>query len=121
MNKIETKQQYDVALSRLEELYNQTDEQTPASNPMMKELDELGRAIEAYEDVHYPIAKPSLAAVLRLRMYELGLNQRSLADMLHVSRSCVSRYVTGKSDPSLKIARLISQKLSIDANTILGV
>lgn len=121
MNKIENKKQYDVALRRLEELYALTDEQTPANDPMMIEMDELGKAIEVYEDVHYPIAKPSLAAVLRLRMYEMGLNQKSLADMLHVSRGCVNRYVTGKSDPSLKMARLISQKLSIDANTILGL
>ena len=118
---IKNKKQYDQAISRIEELYRLTDDSTPADDPMMEEMDLLGKAIEAYEDIHYPIAKPTLASILRLRMYEMGLNQKSLAELLEVSRGCVSRYVTGKSDPSLKMARLISQKLNIDANTILGV
>ena len=121
MKTIENKKQYEEAINRIEELYQMTDDNTPANDPMMKEIDQLGKVIEAYEDIHYPIAKPTLASILRLRMYEMGLNQKSLAELLKVSRGCVSRYVTGKSDPSLKIARTISQKLNIDANTILGV
>ena len=121
MKTIETQQQYDDAISRIEELYRLTDENTPASDPMMREMDLLGQAIEKYEDIHYPIAKPSLAAVIRLRMYELGLNQKKLAEMLHVSQGRVSRYLRGKSEPSLKTARMISQELNIDANTVLGI
>ena len=63
-------------ISHIEHLYRLTGEDTPANDPMMVEIDQLGRAIEAYEDIHYPIAKPSLAAVLRL--YEMGLNQKRL-------------------------------------------
>ena len=118
---IKNKTQYEEAIGRIEELYRLTNDNTPANDPMMEEMDMLGKAIEAYEDIHYPIAKPTLASILRLRMYEMGLNQKTLADLLKVSRGCISRYVTGKGDPSLKTARLISQKLNIDANTILGV
>lgn len=118
---IETKKQYDEAISRIEELYRLTDEDTPANDPMMQEMDVLGQAIEKYEDIHYPIAKPSLAAVIKLRMYEMGLNQKKLAELLHVSQSRISSFVQGKSEPSLKTARLISQELHIDANTVLGV
>jgi len=121
MNTIETQKQYDEAISRIEELYRLTDESTPATDPMMVEMDELGKAIEAYEDIHYPIAKPSLASVLRLRMYEMGLNQKRLAELLHISRSRISSYMTGKSEPTLKTARTIVQKLNIDASTVLGV
>jgi len=121
MMKIETKKQYDEAMSRLEELYRLTDENTPANDPMMQEMDVLGQAIEAYEDIHYPIAKPSLATVLRLRMYEMGLDQKRLAELLQVSRSRISSYMTGKSEPTLKTARAIVQKLNIDASTVLGV
>lgn len=121
MNTIQDERQYEKAIARIEELYRLTDENTPVSDPMMKEMDMLGQAIECYEDIHYPIAKPTLASVLKLRMYEMGLNQKALADMLKVSRSCISRYVTGKCEPPLRTARLLSQKLGIDANTILGL
>lgn len=112
---------YEKAISRIEELYRLTDDSTPADDPLMKELDELGRAIEAYEDIYYPIAKPTLASVIRLRMYEMGLTQQKLAEKLHISSSRISSYINGKSDPSLKTARALSQTLGIDANTILGL
>jgi HTH-type transcriptional regulator/antitoxin HigA len=41
--------------------------------------------------------------------------------MLGVSTSRVSEYLTGKSEPTLKVAREISKKLNIDAHLILGV
>ena len=55
MTKIETKQQYDDAIRRIEKLYRETDENTPIDDPRMLELDVLGREVEKYEDVHYPI------------------------------------------------------------------
>lgn len=118
---IKTKDQYEKAVSRIEQLYALTDEHTPADSPLMMEMDDLGKAIEAYEDIHYPIAKPTLATVLEMRMCELGLNQKAVAAMLHVSPESIARYMKGKCSPSLKTARLISQKLNIDASTVLGV
>jgi len=38
-----------------------------------------------------------------------------------VSTSRVSEYLTGKSEPPLKIARNISQKLNIDPIIVLGI
>ena len=35
MNKIETKAQYDAAMSRIEELYRETDDNTPIDDPRM--------------------------------------------------------------------------------------
>jgi HTH-type transcriptional regulator/antitoxin HigA len=56
-----------------------------------------------------------------LRMYERGLNQKRLSELLGVSTSRVSEYLTGKSEPPLKTARDISQKLDIDPMIVLGV
>lgn len=119
--KIETQKQYDDAIKRVEELYKLTDDDTPSDSPLLLELDALGQAVEQYEEIHYPISKPTLAAVIRLRMYEMGLNQKALAELLHVSRSRISSYVNGKSEPSLKTARAISQQLGIDAQIVLGL
>lgn len=121
MKQIETKQQYDETIARIEELYRLTDENTPADDPMMIELDQLGRIVEQYEDAHYPISKPSLAAAIKLRMYEMGLTQKKLAELLHVSPTRISGYLHGKCSPSLKTARRISQSLKIDSDIILGV
>ena len=43
---INTKEQYEKAIRRIEELYRLTDENTPANDSMMEELDLLGKAIE---------------------------------------------------------------------------
>ena len=54
-------------------------------------------------------------------MYEMGLTQAKLAELIGVSASRVSEYLSGKSEPTLKIAREISSKLDIDPALILGV
>ena len=54
-------------------------------------------------------------------MYEMGLTQVNLAKLLKVSPSRISEYLSGKSEPTLKIAREISIQLGIDANIVLGV
>ena len=58
---------------------------------------------------------------MKLRMFERGLNQKRLSELLGISTSRVSEYLTGKSEPTLKIARDISQKLDIDPVIVLGI
>ena len=60
-------------------------------------------------------------ADIKLRMYEMGLTQTKLSELLNVSPSRVSEYFLGKCEPTLKVAREISRKLNIDANIVLGV
>ena len=54
-------------------------------------------------------------------MYEMGLSQAKLSELLGVSPSRISDYFTGRSEPTLKVAREISKKLNIDVNIVLGV
>lgn len=58
---------------------------------------------------------------IKLRMYEMGLNQVKLSELLEVSPSRVSDYLTGRCEPTLKVARAMSRKLNIDANIVLGI
>ena len=64
---------------------------------------------------------PSLIDVIKLRMFEMGINQAKLSELLNVSPSRISDYLTGRSEPTLKVARDISKKLNIDANIVLGI
>ena len=74
-----------------------------------------------YEEEHYPIKAPSLIDVIKLRMYEMGLTQTKLSELIGVSPSRISEYLSGRSEPTLKVAREISKKLNIDADIVLGV
>ena len=54
-------------------------------------------------------------------MFEMGLSQAKLSELLGLSPARVSDIVTGKSEPTLKVGRLISQKLNISPAVVLGV
>jgi len=66
------------------------------------------------------VTKKTLPEGMRLCMAEMGLCQKALAELLGVSPSRISEYMTGKAEPALKVARLLNQKLDIDADLILG-
>lgn len=121
MAKIKTETEYEATMKRIEELAPQFDDSTPLTDPKVIEYKLLSDLAEEYEEEHYPIAPPSLPKVLKLRMYEMGLTQAKLSEILGVSPSRVSDIITGKSEPTLKICRAISQKLNIDARVVLGV
>ena len=121
MTKIETQAQYDWAVSRVEELLPLVDDNTPKDDPNLIELELLSNLVADYSDEHFAIGSPSLADVIKLRMYEMHLTQRSLAALLGISPSRVSAIVSGKADPTYKVAQEISRKLHIDASIVLGV
>lgn len=121
MTKIENEVQYKVAMERIDELLNEVDEATPLDDKNSVELVLLSNLVADYEDVKYPVKKPSLIEVIKLRMYEMGLNQSSLAYRLGMNPSKVSEILSGKSEPTLKQARKISQVLGISPSIVLGV
>ena len=116
-----TKEQYEFALARIEELLKVVSDDMPLTDPRMAELDMLSELVEEYEDVHYPISKPTLIDVIKLRLYEMGITQSKLAEMLGISPARVSEIMTGKCEPTLKVARTICQKLNISPTIVLGV
>lgn len=121
MAKIQDETAYKATMARIEELIPLVDDDTPLTDKNLIELDLLTGLVEEYEDGHYPIGTPSLIDILKLRMYEMSLNQAKLSEILGVSPSRISDYLTGKCEPTLKVAREISRKLNIDANIVLGV
>lgn len=90
------------------------------SIPEAVELDFLSTLIEEYDRRHYPIATPKLPEAIRLRMYEMNINQAKLAKLLGVSPLRITEYLSGK-EPSLKVAQAICEKLNISANVVLGI
>lgn len=121
MTKIETKEQYEWAVKRVEELLPLVTDETQSNDPNSIELELLSNLVADYSEEHFALGEPSLTDVLKLRMYEMGLNQKSLAKLIGISPSRLSDYISGKCEPTLKIARELSKKLNIDANIVLGV
>ena len=119
--KIENEVQYNWAMSRIEELLPRVNDETSDKDPNSIELYLLSNLVADYEEEHYPIGEPSLIDVIKLRMYEMGLNQVALAKLIGVSPSRVCDYLSGKSEPTLKVGRVISKKLNIDPAIVLGV
>ena len=65
MSKI-TKEQYDFAMERVEELLPLVDDNTPANDKNAVELSMMSDIVIAYEKEHYPIEKPTVAELIEL-------------------------------------------------------
>lgn len=81
-----TKEQYEFALNRIEELLPLVTDETPANDKNAIELTLMSDIVESYEKRHFPIGKPSVSELIEL---------------------------TGRSEPTLKIARLLCKVLNI--------
>ncbi len=122
MAQIKTEKQYEAAMARIEELLPLTwGDDVPEDSPENIELALLSDLVAEYEDVHYPIAAPSLIDVLKLRMYEMGLTQKSTAELLGISSPRMSEIMHGKTEPSLSLARTMCLKLGISPEMALGL
>ena len=121
MTKIENEAQYAWAEQRVEELLPLVNDSTPTDDPNYIELVLLSNLVADYSEQHYALGEPTLVDVIKLRMYEMGLTQAKLGELLNISASRVSEILSGKCEPTLKIARAISINLGIDAHIVLGV
>lgn len=81
MVRIQNETTYKAAMERIEELLPLTDDNVPLTDDNVPltdknliELDLLSKLVSEYEDEHYPIKTPSLVDVMKLRMYEMGIN-----------------------------------------------
>jgi HTH-type transcriptional regulator/antitoxin HigA len=116
-----SKKEYNAIVERIETLLQDPDNIENTNAKGYIELNVLSDLVADYEERTYPIKKPSLVEVVKLRMAEMDLNQKRLSEILGVSTSRTSEYLTGKSEPTLKVAREISVKLNIDPTIVLGV
>lgn len=116
-----SKEQYEYALNRIEELLPMVTDETPAHDKAALELAIVSDVVEEYEKKHYPIAKPTIGNLISLHIEEKGMTQKQLASEIGVSPSRVSDYISGRAEPTLKIARAICSVLGIAPAAMLGM
>jgi HTH-type transcriptional regulator/antitoxin HigA len=120
MEKI-TQQQYEFALAKVEELLPLVDDNTPANEPVSLELSLMSEIVIAYEKVYFPIEKPTVAELIEFSLEEKGLTQKELAGTIGVSPSRINDFVSGRSEPSLNIARSLCLTLGIPPAAMLRI
>lgn len=119
MEKI-TKAQYEMAERRIEELLPQVNDLTPTNDPLSIELAMMSDIVEAYEQAHYPIEKPTPAELIKAGLEDKHMTQKQLSEEIGVSPSRINAYVSGKSEPGLSTAGKICRILGIMPEAMLS-
>ena len=113
---------YEFALKRIEALLPLVkDTEEGVTSPEGIELMIMSDLVEAYEKEHFPVGKPTVAELIQLSLSEKGMTQKQLAAEIGVSPARVNDYVTGRAEPTLRIARLLCTVLGIAPALLLGV
>lgn len=116
-----SKQQYEFALARVEELLPLVTDETPADDKNAIELSLMSDVVITYEKEHFPIGQPTVAELIGASLEEKGMSKKELAEKIGVSPSRISDFVTGRAEPTLKIARALCLVLSITPTEMLGI
>ncbi|MEM9831144.1 MAG: transcriptional regulator [Bacteroidota bacterium] len=110
---IETEEEYDRALARVNQLWN-----TPPNMPEAEELKLLLLLIEKYEDEHYTIDSPDPIEAIKVRMDELNLKPKDMIPIIG-DKGTVSKILNRKIPLSLSMIRRLSQRLSLPADILI--
>jgi len=116
-----TKEQYEFAVNRVEELLPIVYDTTPANDKNAVELSLMSDIVIAYEKEHYPIEKPTISELIELSLEEKKMTQKQLAYEIGISPSRINDFISGRSEPSLKNAGLLCRILDISPSAMLGL
>ena len=106
-----------------QKLLNWVDEQFDLKvSPESKAGEDLQVAlllIKQFEDIYFSIPKPNPLLAVKQKMEDQGLKNKDLTEWIG-SKSYVSALLSGKKPLTLKIAKLLHQKLGIPAEVLLS-
>ncbi|GHU54913.1 hypothetical protein FACS189411_02400 [Bacteroidia bacterium] len=129
LTKVETKEQYDAVLLRVDELIKEATEkgllESDTDNDYTREIGRLGRMGAQYETDYYPFTvlkvrkKSPLIKSIEDEMYSRNIKQKELAEILGVNAPTLSQVMTGKRAISLRMAKRLYTSLHIDPALIL--
>ena len=116
-----SKAQYEYAMKRVEELLPLTEDGVTNENSLDIELSIMSDLIIEYETLNFPIEKPSIADLIALALEEKNMTQKELAQKIGVSPSRINDFITGRAEPSIRIARQLCMTLGITASAMMGI
>ena len=110
---IKTEEDYQAALSRLEEIFD-----APDGTPESDELDILGLLVDEYEKEHYPIDSPDPIDAIKIRMEELNMRQVDLIPVIG-GKSRVSEILNRKRRLTIRMIRRLKDRLNLSAELLI--
>ncbi|MDP2887947.1 MAG: transcriptional regulator [Bacteroidota bacterium] len=110
---IKTKEEYNLALKRLEVIFDAEPGTTEGD-----ELDLLSLLIDNYEKIHYPIDLPDPIEAIKFRMEQMNYKPKDLADVIGF-RSRVTEILGKKRKLSLDMIRKINKKMHISTEVLI--
>jgi HTH-type transcriptional regulator/antitoxin HigA len=116
--KIKNKEVYDVVMQEIHTLMKKGEKNL--SNNELLRLRSLAEAAEAFEDATDPLPSPaSFGDIIKMKIYQLHLNQQFAARLLGVSEAKLSLIMNGKQKPDVIFLKAVYEKLKVDAHLIL--
>ena len=116
-----TEAQYNYALNRIEELLPLVDDSVYANDKNAVELSIMSEIVIEYETEHFPIEKPTVSQLIELALEEANMTQKQLATEIGVSPSRINDYISGRAEPTLKVAKSLCKALHIQPSAMLGL
>ena len=120
MSQIKDDKQYKAMMARIDEIFFNTDENTPEDDPRLLELDILSALVEEYEKERCHIEIPSLSSTMYARLSENHWSQKEMASALGMTAARLNAILNGRENPTFEQARTISSILKIDPSIILA-
>jgi len=118
MNKIANENDYNQVMEKIDRLMAAGSVQVTKDE--LAEIRTLAQAAQAYEQTKYVIDAPTtLIGMIEMRMFEMKIKQRELAEKLNVSDTKLSLIMNGKQKPGVDFLKAIHSELHIDAEFIL--
>ena len=110
---IKTEEQYDIALERLNEIFD-----SKVDSKEGEEAELLALLIENYEEEQHSISAPDPIVAVKIRMEELQLKQKDLIGIIG-SKGIVSEVLNRKRKLTVKMIRNLSHRLKITPNVLI--
>jgi len=116
--KVKNEQQHAELLAQVDVLMRKGEKNVTSEES--EEIRQMGLALQEYELEVYPISPPkTLEGMIELRMYELRLKQKDLAETLGVTPVKLSMILSGKQKPDVHFLKALYKKLNVPAEFIL--
>ena len=112
MKIIKTETEYNLALNRLEQIFD-----SEPGTPEGDELELLSLLIDNYEKIHFPIGLPDPIEAIKFRMEQLNYQPKDLANVIGF-RSRVTEILNRKRKLSLNMIRKINQRMHIPTDVL---
>jgi HTH-type transcriptional regulator/antitoxin HigA len=128
--KLETREEYDNAMSYVMQLINEATANGLLSNPegdneYIREIGRIGHLCAVYEDAkiefkHLKVKEKSpLIRSIEDEMYSRDIRQKELAKMLEINEPTLSQIMRGKRSVSMQMAKRLHRSLNIDAKMLI--